>query len=197
MKSKLIKSFALVVCLLAVGSPLFAHHGSVAYDNSKVVTLKDGVVTKVNWANPHVLVMFDVKGGDGNMQHWVVEAGSPSAVSGQGWTNTTIEPATSSPLTCSKSRPAERSGAWASWFSPTASHSVPSSWEEIARLIAMRNRSTAATKRRLAVPTAKRPATRSKAGAFRAPEVKRCRADRLVRCVAWSGHCSLQTRQWD
>lgn len=92
MKIKFGTAFVLVTCLLAVGSPLLAHHGSVAYDNAKVVTLKDGVVTKVNWANPHVLVMFDVKGGDGNMQHWVVEAGSPSAVSGGGWTNTTIQP---------------------------------------------------------------------------------------------------------
>ena len=92
MKSKLVAFFALAACLLAVGTPLFAHHGSVAYDNTKVVTLKDGVVTKVNWANPHVLVLFDVKGSDGNMQHWVVEAGSPSAVSGEGWTNTTLQP---------------------------------------------------------------------------------------------------------
>jgi hypothetical protein len=92
MKTKLVASFVFVVGLLAVGSPLFAHHGSVAYDNSKVVTLKDGVVTKVNWANPHVLVLFDAKDATGAVQHWVVEAGSPSAVSGQGWTNTTIQP---------------------------------------------------------------------------------------------------------
>jgi hypothetical protein len=92
MKTKFAASFALFVCLLAAGAPLFAHHGSVAYDNTKVVTLKDGVVTKVNWANPHVLVLFDVKADDGTMQHWVVEAGSPSAVGGEGWTNTTIQP---------------------------------------------------------------------------------------------------------
>jgi hypothetical protein len=92
MRSKFVTSFVLVASLLAVCSPLFAHHGSVAYDNSKVVTLKDGVVTKVNWANPHVLVLFDVKDDSGATQHWVVEAGSPSAVGGQGWTNTTIQP---------------------------------------------------------------------------------------------------------
>ena len=92
MKANLVTSFALVLTLLAVGRPLSAHHGSVAYDNSKVVTLKDGVVTKVNWANPHVLVMFDAKDANGNVQHWVVEAGSPSAVTGEGWTNTTIQP---------------------------------------------------------------------------------------------------------
>jgi hypothetical protein len=92
MKFKLFASLALIAAVFAVSVPSFAHHGSVAYDNSKVVTLKDGVVTKVNWANPHVLVMFDVKDQGGTTQHWVVEAGSPSAVTGQGWTNTTIQP---------------------------------------------------------------------------------------------------------
>lgn len=92
MKIKFAACVALVAAALAVATPSFAHHGSVAYDNSKVVTLKDGVVTKVNWANPHVLIMFDVKDDSGNVQHWVVEGGSPSAVSGEGWTNTTIQP---------------------------------------------------------------------------------------------------------
>lgn len=92
MKIKLFTSLSLVALAFAMSIPAFAHHGSVAYDNSKVVTLKDGVVTKVNWANPHVLVLFDVKDDKGTVQHWVVEAGSPSAVSGEGWTNTTIQP---------------------------------------------------------------------------------------------------------
>jgi hypothetical protein len=92
MKTKLVALPILAVAVLAVALPSFAHHGSVAYDNAKVVTLKDGVVTKVNWANPHVLVLFDVKDDQGNVQHWVVEAGSPSAVGGGGWTNTTIQP---------------------------------------------------------------------------------------------------------
>jgi len=71
---------------------MFAHHGNVAYDNKKVVLLKDATVTKVNWANPHVLVLFDVKDDKGNVVHWVAEAGSPSADSPQGWTNSTIQP---------------------------------------------------------------------------------------------------------
>lgn len=92
MKIRLVGSVALMAAVFAVSAPSFAHHGSVAYDNSKVVTLKDATVTKINWANPHVLVMFDVKDDSGTVQHWVVEGGSPSAVSGEGWTNTTIQP---------------------------------------------------------------------------------------------------------
>lgn len=85
-------SLVLVVGLLAACSPLFAHHGSVAYDNSKVVTLKQVTVTKVNWANPHILVLFDAKDDQGNVVHWVVEGGGPSAVSGSGWTKDAIQP---------------------------------------------------------------------------------------------------------
>ena len=90
MKFKLFGSLA--VFFLTVSAPLFAHHGNVAYDNTKVVEVKNATVTKVSWANPHVLLMFDAKDDSGSNQHWVVETGSPSLVTGQGWTNTTVQP---------------------------------------------------------------------------------------------------------
>ncbi len=46
MKAKLLTSLALVVGLLALCSPIFAHHGSAAYDNTKLVVLKNATVTK-------------------------------------------------------------------------------------------------------------------------------------------------------
>jgi Family of unknown function (DUF6152) len=92
MKTKVITSFALGVGLLAACGPMFAHHGSVAYDNSKVVVLKQATVTKVNWANPHILVLFDVKDDKGTVRHWTVEGGGPSAVSGSGWTKDAVQP---------------------------------------------------------------------------------------------------------
>jgi hypothetical protein len=92
MKTKLVFSFALVVGLLAACGPTFAHHGSVAYDNNKLVVLKNATVTKVNWANPHILVMFDAKDDTGTVRHWIVEGGGPSAVSGSGWTRDALKP---------------------------------------------------------------------------------------------------------
>jgi hypothetical protein len=91
-KTKLVISFALIAGLLAVCSSLSAHHGSAAYDNTKVVVLKNATVTKVNWGNPHILVMLDVKDDKGNVAHWVVEAGQPSAVSTSGWTKNAVQP---------------------------------------------------------------------------------------------------------
>ena len=92
MKAKLLWLVALLVGFLAVGSPIFAHHGSAAYDNTKLVELKNGIVTKVNWGNPHTIVLFDVKDDKGNVVHWVVEGGAASAVSTSGWTKNAIQP---------------------------------------------------------------------------------------------------------
>src|ERR1700692_2295936 len=92
MSARLITSFTLVAGLLAVSSPIFAHHGSAAYDNSKLVVLKNAVVTKVNWGNPHTLVLFDVKDDKGNLVHWVAEGGAASAVSTTGWTKNAVQP---------------------------------------------------------------------------------------------------------
>jgi hypothetical protein len=91
MKSKLVTSFALVASVLAVCSPMFAHHGSAAYD-TKLVILKDATVTKVNWGNPHTLVLFDAKDDKGNVRHWVLEGGAASAVSTSGWTKNAVQP---------------------------------------------------------------------------------------------------------
>ncbi len=92
MKTKLVTSFALAVGLLAACSPIFAHHGSAAYDNAKEVVLKNVTVTKVNWGNPHTLVLFDAKDENGNVKHWVVEGGAASAVSTTGWTKNAVQP---------------------------------------------------------------------------------------------------------
>jgi hypothetical protein len=92
MKTKLITVFASVAGLLAVCSPMFAHHGSASYDDSKAVVLKNVTVTKVNWGNPHTLLLFDAKDDQGNVKHWVAEANAGSAISASGWTRTAIQP---------------------------------------------------------------------------------------------------------
>ena len=58
-----------VVAVLATASVLSAHH-SVAgqFDESKSVTLK-GVISKVDWVNPHIYLYIDVK-TDGEMVTW-------------------------------------------------------------------------------------------------------------------------------
>ena len=91
MKSKLFVFCALALGVLSVCGPLFAHHGSAAYAD-KTVMLKDATVTKYIWANPHSIVMFDVKDDKGEIAHWAGEAGSPSALSLIGWTKNSLQP---------------------------------------------------------------------------------------------------------
>jgi hypothetical protein len=70
---------------------MFAHHGSVAYDTSKPVILKDATVTNFAWANPHSFIQFDVKDDKGNVAHWAGECGSPSALSQLGWVRNSVQ----------------------------------------------------------------------------------------------------------
>ena len=91
MKSKLLMSFAVLVGGLTVCGAMFAHHGATSYANN-IVVLKEATVTKLVWANPHTIVLFDVKDAKGNVSHWAGEAGSPSAVSLLGWTKNSLQP---------------------------------------------------------------------------------------------------------
>jgi hypothetical protein len=91
MKIKLIASFALVAVVLGAGVSAFAHHGAAAYDMSKPVVLKDSVVTKYSWINPHALIVFDYKDEKGTVQHWTTEIGSPAAVALVGWNRSTLK----------------------------------------------------------------------------------------------------------
>ena len=92
MKFRLGTSLALVASFLIICVPVFAHHGSTAYDTSKVVVLKGATVTKFLWANPHAIISFDVKDDKGNVQHWNAEAGTPQTIALSGWTKTSVQP---------------------------------------------------------------------------------------------------------
>jgi hypothetical protein len=84
MRTKLAVLLAGFVIVGAI--PLLAHHAIGAeYDESKVVKLT-GVVSKVEWTNPHARVYFDVTQADGSKVTWNVELAARSALVRQGWT---------------------------------------------------------------------------------------------------------------
>ena len=57
-----------------------AHHAfSAEFDASKPVTLR-GVVTKVEWINPHAWIHLVVAQEDGNAVDWMVETGTPNTL---------------------------------------------------------------------------------------------------------------------
>jgi hypothetical protein len=91
MRNKLAAIFLAVVGLVAVSVPLFAHHGSAAYDTDKKVTLK-GSVTRWVWSNPHCLLQLDVTDESGHVVRWVVETENPSTMIRIGWTEKALKP---------------------------------------------------------------------------------------------------------
>ncbi len=72
-------------------TPVMAHHSfSAEYDSKKPVSLK-GIVTKVEWMNPHVYFFLDVKDENGNITNWGLEMGPPNGLQRSGWTRNTMK----------------------------------------------------------------------------------------------------------
>ena len=76
-----------VITLGATGSgvlPVAAHHSFSMFDQSAPVTLV-GVVTSVEWTNPHVYIEMDLSEPLKGAKHWSIELGSPSILQRGGW----------------------------------------------------------------------------------------------------------------
>jgi len=84
---------ALLVTLLTSGkSVVWAHHATAAqYDISRMVTLT-GVISKLDWANPHVHAFVDVKRADGVLESWDAELASPGGIIVAGLSKETLKP---------------------------------------------------------------------------------------------------------
>ena len=91
MRTKVFSVIAGAALVLAAAAPVFAHHSFAAeFDAKKPVTLK-GVVTKMEWINPHSWIHLDVKNEQtGHIEHWMVEGGAPNALLRRGWNKNSL-----------------------------------------------------------------------------------------------------------
>jgi hypothetical protein len=84
---------SLLVAVLTAGLavPAAAHHSFAAqYDPEKPVTLT-GIVTKVEWTNPHARFYMDVKDAKGKVVNWNLELASPNYLKRAGWSSTSLK----------------------------------------------------------------------------------------------------------
>jgi hypothetical protein len=76
---------------LLLGLPVFAHHsGAAEFDSSRKIELT-GVVTKVEWTNPHAHFFMDVKDANGNVVNWNLELASPNVLIRNGWKRNSVK----------------------------------------------------------------------------------------------------------
>jgi Family of unknown function (DUF6152) len=79
------KIAALVYAVGATCVPLSAHHAFAAEFDSKQPVKLTGVVTKMEWINPHSWIHIDVKNPDGTTTNWMIEGGSPNTLFRRGF----------------------------------------------------------------------------------------------------------------
>jgi uncharacterized protein DUF6152 len=89
-----VKKFLIRGATLLAAVPLaLAHHSFGAeYDGNKPITVT-GVVTQIQWTNPHIYFFLDAKSKAGATEHWKFEGYPPGVLNRIGWKrNVTMVP---------------------------------------------------------------------------------------------------------
>src|ERR1700733_5384535 len=80
--------------LLLPGASALGHHSfSAEFDADKPVRL-EGAISRLERTNPHVGIYLDVKGPDGKVVNWAIEATAPNAMSRRGFHKEALPPGT-------------------------------------------------------------------------------------------------------
>src|SRR5450755_3685057 len=97
--------------LLLVEMPALAHHSFAAeYDSNNLITLT-GVITKVEWTNPHMYIHMDVKGPDGRVVRWSLEGYPPNTLKRTGFTRGILKEGETVTMTAYKAKDGTNTGA--------------------------------------------------------------------------------------
>jgi hypothetical protein len=93
MKSKS-RILAVLTGLALSALPVWAHHSFAAEFDAKRPLKLEGVVTRMEWINPHAWIHMDVKEPDGKVTPWMIEAGTPNTLFRRGFTKDSLKPGT-------------------------------------------------------------------------------------------------------
>lgn len=77
--------------VLLTAVPLLAHHNVTGKFDPATTRTLSGVVTRLDWANPHVHILVDVVEGD-TVRNWAVELESTIDLERSGWNLNTLKP---------------------------------------------------------------------------------------------------------
>jgi hypothetical protein len=81
--------FNLALLCLPLGAA-FAHHSYAHFDMTKSLVI-DGLVSEVQYQNPHTWLFVDVRNAAGKVETWAIEAGGPNILMRQGWKANTVK----------------------------------------------------------------------------------------------------------
>ena len=90
MKKSLLALFTTFAILVISSAPAFGHHGTSAYDTTKLTTVK-GTVTDFQFNNPHVMISVETRDEKGKVETWISEANSPNVLTRHGWNRDIIK----------------------------------------------------------------------------------------------------------
>ena len=85
--SSLFKSVlaAAAAVLLTASLSASAHHSFAGQFDRNLPVSFEGIVTRVEWQNPHVWFYVDAEDEDGNVIHWEAETTNPNTLLRRGW----------------------------------------------------------------------------------------------------------------
>jgi hypothetical protein len=86
-----VRFYLLASLLLAASHNVQAHHSAAAYDTSETASVT-GVVTRLQWRNPHVIVRLEVEDEDGNKTAWALETAGIQKLISDGWNKEVLAP---------------------------------------------------------------------------------------------------------
>ncbi len=81
--------FPFGLVLILAGSTAMAHHSRAPFDIEAEVTF-DGVITKYEWASPHIYIFVETETDAGDTVVWVLQTGPPAFMTRLGWSRDTF-----------------------------------------------------------------------------------------------------------